>query len=66
MLSNIDLAAEFEELSRLAGELGAHVRDNFDLPAWQLAAGLVEGGKIGERLAKLDKQLRGVDGRKRK
>jgi hypothetical protein len=33
------------------------------LPARTLAAGLVEGGKIGERLAKLDKQLRGMDGR---
>jgi hypothetical protein len=64
-LSNVDLAAEFEELSRLAGELAAHVRDNGDLPARTLAAGLVESGKIGERLAKLHKQLRGADGKRK-
>jgi hypothetical protein len=44
-LSNVDLAAEFEQLARLAGELATHVRKDGDLPARQLAAALVEGGR---------------------
>jgi hypothetical protein len=35
-----------------------------DLPAWQLAAVIVETAKIGERMGKLARQLRGGNGRR--
>jgi len=62
MLTNDDLSSELEALSRQARELAGAVKNNGDLPARQLAVGIVEAGKIGEKLAKLSRQLRGGNG----
>jgi hypothetical protein len=65
MLSNTDLAGELEALAKQARDLAGSVKSNGDLPARMLAGALVEAGKIGERLAKLHKQLHGGNGRQR-
>lgn len=57
MLTNDDLSSELEALAAQARELAAAVKSNGDLPARQLALGIVEAGKIGEKLAKLQRQL---------
>jgi hypothetical protein len=64
MLTNDDLSSELKTLARQANEVAAAVKNNGDLPARQLALGIVEAGKIGERLAKLAHQLRSGDGRR--
>ena len=66
MLSNQDLSVELEALAKQARELAGRVKSNGDLPPRTLAAGFVEAGKIGERLAKLYKQLGGGNGCKHK
>jgi hypothetical protein len=65
MLSNADLAGEMEALAKQARELAGSVKSNDDLPARTLAGALVEAGKIGERLTKLNRQLHGGNGRRR-
>lgn len=63
MLSNDDLIDKLEAIARQGRELAGAVRRNGDLPAAQLAAGFVEAHRLGERLAKLQRQLRASNGR---
>lgn len=66
MLSNTDLSAELEVLAKQARDLAGAVKNNGDLPPRALAAGLVEASKLGERLTRLERQLHGGNGKKRK
>jgi hypothetical protein len=65
MLSNSDLSAELETLARQARELAGQVKSNGDMEARTLATGLVEAGKIAQKLEKLGHQLNGTSGRKK-
>ncbi|HEY7427435.1 MAG TPA: hypothetical protein VH682_24590 [Gemmataceae bacterium] len=66
MLSNSDLSSELESLARQARDLAGAVKSNGDLPARQLAAGLVEAAALAARLEKLAGRLSGVNGKKGK
>lgn len=64
MLSHKDLASELEALARHARTLANGVRsDGADMSARQLALGVVEVGKIGDKLTRLQRQLGCSNGR---
>jgi hypothetical protein len=63
MLTNHDLSNELNTLARAANEAAAAIKSTGDLPARQLAAGYIEAHRLGERLAKLARQLGSSSGR---